>query len=233
VGENNYDSLLNLYTQCRIYYELSQTANFLARVGSFYENAIIRLIKENGGYHYLDQWKIKVNQLQNKIDQSLIKEFQQLEGRGYLENLYSIKFSRYSKRNYLDILIKHRAQTNSNLQSDLNNWNQHQFPFSGKTFNGVLGLFKALDYWIDKRNDLVHNAEGLSQVRINDFNRDRPQEACAYEDIIPILTEILKNPLVALNRNYRQEFVEQDNYYIYSNAKESAIALLMADAADN
>jgi len=233
LDEENYDSLLNLYTQCRIYHELSQTANFLARVGSFYENAIIRLIEKNGGYQYLDQWKINVNQLQKKIGNHLLQEFQKLEGKGSLENPYSIKFSRYSKRNYLDILIKHRAQTNSNLQSDLDNWNQHQFQFSGKTFNGVLGLLKALDYWIEKRNDLVHNAEGLSQVRINDFNRDRPQEACAYDDIIPILTEILKNPLVALNRNYRQEFVEKNHYYIYSNAKESAIALLMTDAADH
>lgn len=233
LDEENYDSLLNLYTQCCIYYELSQTANFLARVGSFYENAIIRLIEKRGGYQYLDQWKINVNQLQNKIGNPLLQEFQKLEGKDSLENSYSIKFSRYSKRNYLDILIKHRAQTNSNLQSDLDNWNQHQFQFSGKTFNGVLGLLKALDYWIEKRNDLVHNAEGLSQVRINDFNRDRPQEACTYDDIIPILTEILKNSLVALNRNYRQEFVENNHYYIYSNAKESAIALLMTDTSDN
>lgn len=39
VGEvSTYDRLLNLYTQCRIYYdELDQAANFISRIGSFYD----------------------------------------------------------------------------------------------------------------------------------------------------------------------------------------------------
>jgi hypothetical protein len=75
-----------------------------------YENAIIRLIDKRGGYQYLkDQWKININQFQNKIGNHLLQQLKQLEGRGSLEDFYSIKLSRYSKRNYLAILIKHRA----------------------------------------------------------------------------------------------------------------------------
>lgn len=37
---SNYDSLLNLYSQCCIYYNLDQIANFLSRMSSFYEGVL-------------------------------------------------------------------------------------------------------------------------------------------------------------------------------------------------
>lgn len=40
-----YDSLLNLYTQCRIYYQLEQIANFLSRMSSFYEGVLARIAR--------------------------------------------------------------------------------------------------------------------------------------------------------------------------------------------
>jgi len=233
VDENYYDSLLNLYTQSCIYKNLSQIANFLARVHSLYESIIHHLIKKKGGNQYLNNWKINSNQFQNQVRDQLFQEFKDLEERSWLEPRHSIKFSRYSKRNYLEIIIKHRAQINPNLQPDLDNWLNNRFTLQARTFNGILELLKSLDYWIEKRNELVHSAEGISQQRIQNFNNDRNNEACPYEEIVPVLSQILSNPLIELNRNYRQEFVEQDNYYIYSNAKESAIQLLKEDATNN
>lgn len=233
VATNSYDSLLNLYTQCCIYYQLSQIANFLARVGSFYESIIYRLINKMGGNKYLNYWKLNSNQFRKDVGDSLFQEFKQLEGRSWLEPQHNIKFSRYSKRNYVDILIKYRSYNNPQLQMDLDNWLHDEFQLSEGRLKGILGLLKSLDYWIEKRNELVHNAEGISQQRIQQFNKQRDQEDCVFEDITRILSKILSNRLVALDKTYRQAFVEENHYYIYSNAKESAIALLMDDATNN
>ena len=59
-----YDLLLNLYTQCRIYYELNQMANFLVGVSSFYEKVLEKIadnldkkqdyLERNNRYEKLD-----------------------------------------------------------------------------------------------------------------------------------------------------------------------------------
>lgn len=43
---SNYDSLLNLYSQCCIYYNLDQIANFLSRMSSFYEGVLEEIAKQ-------------------------------------------------------------------------------------------------------------------------------------------------------------------------------------------
>ncbi|MEZ2239641.1 hypothetical protein [Microcoleus sp.] len=43
---SNYDSLLNLYSQCYIYYNLDQIANFLSRMSSFYEGVLEEIAKK-------------------------------------------------------------------------------------------------------------------------------------------------------------------------------------------
>ena len=40
----NYDKLLNLYTQCRIFWEIDQVANFLGRMSTFCEEVLHYLI---------------------------------------------------------------------------------------------------------------------------------------------------------------------------------------------
>ena len=238
LDENRYDSLLNIYTQCCVYSDLSHIANFLARVGSLYENVICRLIEKKGGYQnlYDGTWRINYNRFKNQIGEELLDEFRDLENAEYIAKGYNLKFSRFSKRNYAQILIKHRAQRNPTFQRELESWLESEYQIEEQTFYGVLGLLKSLDYWIDKRNQLIHSAEGISQQRIQEFNDQRhenDENACKYEDIIPVLTEILNNPLMTLNRNYRETFVAGDKYYIYSDAKESAIGLLREDAANN
>jgi len=67
---------------------------------------------------------------------------------------------------------------------------------------------------------------------LNEKRYEYEQETpCAYQEILPVLSSILENRLVALNKGYRQEFVTGNCYYIYSNVKESAIELLRKDAA--
>lgn len=242
LDENRYDSLLNIYTQCCVYSDLSHIANFLARVGSLYENVICRIIENKGGHRHLNgRWEININSLRDQIGNELLDEFRRLErlrGLDDLQDFYSIRSNRFQKRNYAHILIKSRAE-NPNLEQESYHWLEEPYQTNEETvINGVLGLLKSLDYWIDKRNQLIHSAEGISQQRIQQLNDERLnnrryQNPCQYDDIIPILTEILNNPLMALQRNYRETFVAGDKYYIYSDAKESAIALLMDDAANN
>ena len=43
---SSYDSLLNLYSQCCIYYNLDQIANFLSRMSSFYEGVLEQTVKK-------------------------------------------------------------------------------------------------------------------------------------------------------------------------------------------
>ncbi|MEH2104386.1 MAG: hypothetical protein V7K76_32560 [Nostoc sp.] len=47
---NSYDEVLNLYTQCRIYWKLNQIANFLSRMSSFYEAVLEKLARNLGCY---------------------------------------------------------------------------------------------------------------------------------------------------------------------------------------
>ncbi len=231
VDPDRYDSLLNLYTQSCIYSNLVQTANLLARIGSFYEGVIHRLIKKQGGNQYLDNWRINTRLFKQDIGQDLYREFMNLEEKGYLDLTYSIKFSRFSKRNYVDIIIKHR-RSNRGLTQDFSAWLEDEFSLSGGSrVKGILGLLKSLDYWIGQRNSLVHGAEGISKRRINEFDQQRPPEACTYEEILEVLATMLRSPLVALRAEDRQQFVGTDEYYIYSDVKESAIAQLMDDAS--
>ena len=234
VDEQKYDSLLNIYTQCYIYRDLSQIANFLARLGSFYEGVLSRLIIKMGGNHYLRSGKLNTNQFQQEVGNTLFQKFKDLEGKSWLEANYNL-VNRYSKRNFTQILIEYRSQTNSQLQTNLDDWLHNEFQIGEETFNGILGLLKSLDYWIDKRNNLIHNAEGISQASIDNLNRKRYEEGtpCAYQDILRVLSSILQNRLISLDRAYRQEFVMGNHCYIYSNVKDSAAALLETDVDDD
>jgi len=256
VNENNYDSLLNLYTQCCIYHNLLQIANFLTRVGSFYERVIYRLMIDLGGKQYFNRyldnaqnqyqreiWKIHRNSFKNAIGQDLYDEFLNLEGKNDLRRVHSIKIDRYSKLHYVHILIKSRYYNNTNPnnihpKNQYNVWLNNTLNINEETsFTGVFQLLESLNYWIELRNNLIHNGEGISNNRINEFNQfrneNRQENACKYEEILDVLSTIINSGILNIRRQYREEFVEKDKYYIYSNAKDSANTLLMADAADN
>ncbi|PLZ90598.1 hypothetical protein CI594_18685, partial [Fischerella thermalis CCMEE 5196] len=55
ICDHNYDRLLNIYTQCRIFWQLNQIAHFLSRLASFGEEVLHDIIKELGGLKYFDK----------------------------------------------------------------------------------------------------------------------------------------------------------------------------------
>jgi hypothetical protein len=54
---NNYDSVLNLYTQCCIHWQLEKIANFLSRMSSFYEGVLEKLARKLNCYEDFPRFK--------------------------------------------------------------------------------------------------------------------------------------------------------------------------------
>ena len=97
---------------------------------------------------------------------------------------------------------------------------------------GLKGLLTTLDYWVKRRNKLIHEARGFAIDRISELNQIREDEnniACAYESIPEVLQIIMDHGLLQLRRNYTQQFVGTDKYYIYSEVRDWAIARLLED----
>jgi hypothetical protein len=61
---NNYDMVLNLYTQCRIYWNLNQVANFLSRMSSFYEAVLVKLAKN---INFYSSFPLRENRFNKRI----------------------------------------------------------------------------------------------------------------------------------------------------------------------
>lgn len=224
---DNYSNLLNVYTQCRIYDQLGQTANMLSSMMSFYDVMLQTMIEKTGGRAYLtNDYKIKIQNFNIDIKDTLFQEFKTLEGNIY-GNLHSIKINRFSKRNYVDILVKHRHQ-NRNINNEIIDWRKTEYKLQNENnVSGILGLLKSLEYWAETRNYIIHNADGISPARLKEANNERPDGACSYDEILWIMETIIKSPLIALEQNYKREFVGTDKYYLYSDIKQWVINKLI------
>ncbi|NCR14121.1 MAG: hypothetical protein GPJ22_14565 [Microcystis aeruginosa LL13-03] len=62
-----------------------------------------------------------------------------------------------------------------------------------------------------------------------ELDAQRESKACTYETIPDILNIILNHPLLQLRRDYREQFINTDQYYIYSAVKTQVIAILLSD----
>lgn len=196
---DKYDKLLNLYTQCCIYQQRGEIANFLARMGSFYEEVCHRIHKNigGGGYEYFEK---------NQISQ------------------------RERKRGSVNQLIEYRANNNPHLIQEKNEWENNKIELQdNRNPQGILGLLKSLDYWCSCRNKLIHASLGISQQRIQKFNQTRDKKACAFEEILKVMAIILSSPLTGLRKEYKHNFINTDNYYIYSDVRKWVIDTLMND----
>ncbi|MEG3862700.1 hypothetical protein [Microcoleus sp. herbarium12] len=99
---SNYDSLLNLYSQCCIYYNLDQVANFLSRMSSFYEGVLEKSATQIGidiDFPYLKNRFEK----RNFISEKILQRNQVSEQQAWQEILLLLKSLDYwcSHRNQL------------------------------------------------------------------------------------------------------------------------------------
>lgn len=182
IGENKYESLLNLYTTALINRELNQIGIFLISLSSFQEGLLYKIIEIYGG---LREREPKLNY-------------------------------RYINRNYIELLLELREK-DQGITGIKELWLQQR------------ELLEGLDYWLEQRNNLIHGIEGISLNKIHDLNDERPPKACAYRDITLVMAKLLKNNLLQLPNEYKEQFVNGAEYYIYSNVKEWAIATLESE----
>jgi len=218
--QNEYDQLLNLYTQCRIYWELNQVANFLSRLGSFCEETLHRLIIKLGGLKYFDKrnhpndWYLE----RGRVEPTLWNYFAQREYNIRNRPTYRLT-NRFSKWNFVDALIQFRSHP-----QEIAHW------------RALSDSLNKLDYWIEKRNDLIHSAIGVSKQSMSVLlQNDRANgdgyalDACTRDQIIAEITniscktsELLKQPATP--------FVGVDApYYIYSDIRKWVADKLMSD----
>lgn len=210
--------LLNLYTQCRIYWELDQVANFLARMSSFYEETLFRLVEICRGENFFDNWRsgkwyLNTEKMRNQMGDKLWQYFRNAEwneNERFRNHNFNTKsmfqlMGRPTKLHFVEALMRYR-----------------QIPQAQQE---VLNLLRSLDYWARIRNDLVHGAKGVSKVRMselldNDRRYGNVQNACDCDDILKVMAAICQSDLGIISENYRRKFVgDKAEFYIYSYIK--------------
>ena len=215
----NYDPLLNLYTQCRIYWELDQVASFLSRLGSFYEEVLCKLIEGLDGEKYCSnnnedkKWMIIYRKFRN--DNNLLSKFQEFQQKydsGVSNrNIYRYTLNnRYKKRNFVAALveIKHSEQQDKWIQ--------------------ILASLEKLDYWANKRNELIHGVRGMSKNTMNNIYKSSQQLVCSPSSIQGEMTNIASNvfDLLGSKPDSCIGYDDDRDYYLYSQIRQEAIELL-------
>ncbi|GAB1542233.1 hypothetical protein NUACC21_49070 [Scytonema sp. NUACC21] len=220
----NYDKLLNLYTQCRIYWQLNQIANFLARLGSFSEESLHYLITHLGGLKYFDKLNYPDNWYldKSKVEPTLWRYFERSEGQKCnAKQKYRLP-GRFSKWNFVSALIQYRDKI-----KEKDAWEK------------ITNSLDKLDYWIEQRNYLIHSATGISQESMykalerdknNSGVRDYVAKACEPDQILAEITNISNQMFQILNKPVNKYIGLNDTpYYIYSDVTKLVVQKLMED----
>lgn len=160
------EKLLNLYTQCRIYWDINQIANFLARMSSFYEATLERLIVVLDGKKYFREDKsLDIPLVRQEMGEMLWKNFYDDQKqynpklRDYYINSQPVKLdNRFAKLNFIEkLLIPHRH-------------------IDSKHWDLILKSLQSLDFWTEQRNNLIHYSTGISKQRMQDLWNERDKK---------------------------------------------------------
>ncbi|MEZ2339582.1 hypothetical protein [Microcoleus sp.] len=216
ISQNTESQLLNLYTRCRIYWQLGQVANFLASMSSFYEEVLYRVLQIYNGEEFFEnnhpgKWYLSREKVVQKRGQQKWNEF--LPRCNLWNGHFQLK-DRPNKRIFLEELVNYRQQ-------QVQDWQK------------LCEVLKSLDYWVKKRNDMIHGASGISIQRMYElweqehFNQN--PEPPRPDKIVEEMADICRSPLSILKQDY-QQYMGGDDYYIYSQIRQWAIAQLMEDA---
>lgn len=230
-----YDKLLNLYTQCRIYWELNRVADFLSRMASFCEETLHEIIEKLPGLKYFD----KINYPDDWYLVKPLVEHQLWQYFAQRERLDSDGRERYRFINH-----NFREQPKYRLPGRFSKWNfvSALIDFRDKANEKVArkelaDCLDRLDYWVDCRNQLIHSAKGVSKDSMSKLliqePKSTPQErACEPDQILAKLTNIRIQTYTLLNQPIHPcvGYEPQVRYYIYSDIKDWIIEQLKTDA---
>ncbi len=169
----HYNHLLNLYTQCCLFEKIDRMADFLTRMGSFYEETLHELIRHLGIKYfdrqkYPDDWLLMTGFLL-RDNNNLAQTFYQLESQLYYSNL----IDRITKGNCLTNGVWVRSAGGFKLPGRLTKRNFVEALLQLDNCNQELGqttltAMRTLDYWFAKRNQLIHGAKGVSKLRMQE-----------------------------------------------------------------
>ncbi len=238
--DNQFPRLLNLYAQCFIFWQVDRIADFLVRMGSFYEETLHELIRSLDGEQYFnrkkwpDDWYLDTEFA--KQNPALTKSFAKLEKRSHNTDIFDKKGNWNNKNNNDNCLNLRGRSSKQNFVAALveceNNasWSEAWEEFVSAT--------RSLDYWCAKRNQLIHSAKGVSKQRLQEeFDRDlelirqgqmknheirrtRPH-ACQPHEIRKQMTAIASSTLQLMAaddslKEYLNPNRKDDNFYLYS-----------------
>lgn len=249
---NRYSKLLNLYTQCRILWELDQIANFLPRMSSFCEAVMHQMMSQFPGMRDCvdSRWKnVLQDRLEKQFGSALWNRFVESEREknnrfrlyGYQGEYRADISTRYSKRNFAQALIDY--QNDDTISQD---------------WETLLADIEQLDYWADMRNQLIHSAEGISKAEMSNlyreiglgkdknsirkkvkhesdrvttkekFRNSNEDKAVDPTRILMVMEQICRNPLLKLSAEECDRYIGQTaHYYLYSEIKEFVLQQLL------
>jgi hypothetical protein len=217
---NNYSTALNLYTQCRICWNLNRIVDFLPRMASLYEEILVQTVLALKGEKYfvledgnIGRWRLKVR----SFPRNLTSVFKELIARDRRNTGIIQLVNRDDKQKIITELVKHR-----NYKHEQENWTM------------LKELLRHLEFWVKMRNNLVHGAEGISKPRMEamyqELEKREKKQTCSPSQILPTLTNLLLSPMELVCEDYRDRFVGLDKeHYIYSETKNWAIQQLFAE----
>lgn len=234
----SYHPGLNLYTQCRLFWQLERIADFLGGMSVFYEEVLHNLIEKLGGLACFDKEKSPDDWVLVRdaiYDTDLGRNFLKIEARinrnvnGWYDQQKPRTYKlpgRLSKRNFVKALVLTHC------------------PEQRESCNQLLAALKSLDYWAEKRNQLIHSAAGISKQRLavvrceDDQSGDSPtvKFSCEADQILVKMSQVLTLALQmtgeqlpsGLNRDAHVLDL-QGPYYLYSDLADWTIQLLDQD----
>ncbi|NEQ12065.1 MAG: hypothetical protein F6K37_41285 [Moorea sp. SIO4E2] len=227
--KDKYYKWLNLYTQCRIYWELNLIANFLSRMTSFCEETLHKLMGELGENYFNknkpNNWVLNREKIDEElVDYLITKEtFNTEELKGWKakqkgDRDYKLN-NRFKQRNFVDALIQFRGDS-----KEIELWQT------------IFQSLKKLDYWVEKRNYMIHSAKGVSKARMSEIlDKDRKAGiknalvACESDQILEEIMTINRLTCKLLNKPENYFVYLNGRYYIYSDVKDFVIKKLMTD----
>jgi len=225
---NGYDKLLNLYTTCRIFWNLEQIANFLPRLGSFCEETLHQIFLQLNGERYFDRrnhphdWWLKKSQVEGELFALFSDRERKTNAKFERHNFHqepTYRFpGRLSKRNFAEALILYQKGNCSSSQT-------------------LLDSLTKLDYWVDKRNQIIHSANGVSKKTMQEvlagdrkLKDQKALDACEPAAIVAEMTEMSRETYTLFGKSSSGllKFVGQDTpHYIYDEIAGWVVEQLM------
>lgn len=234
----NFDEILHLYSQCKIKLETSQIPDFLWRMSSFYEGILNDLIvewfkklkipnailKKSNGYFLV---------LKNAPKEYLV-HFRNLEKVSENTDEHKLE-SRDSKKHAVEALVKFDAETGRN-----------SLMLVSAEWVKLSELLTSLDYWAKQRNQIVHNAQGVTLESMmetlssdrenvshrNSFEKIEIEKACPPNEILSVMAEIYKLYAKIFKKPELKTFGNGEGYYLYADVREWIIQLLNISNSD-